>query len=247
MKKILVGLFILMAFISNAKTYNLVTLQYPPYEYEEEGIKKGFIIEIMQEIFNNLNLDYNIEVLPWKRAMSMVKNGDSDLIFTIYKNDEREEYIDFSDEILVMQKASFFTLKENNEIRYFGDFDNLINYKIGTEFDVSYGKKFDKAVAKGLLCRHDVINSEINVKKLINKRVELIVSNEYGALYFLKKHKALDRIKKLEPAIEEIPSYIGFSKKNNLEGVKKMVEDELRRLKANGRYQEIIEGYFLED
>lgn len=37
-----------------AKTLEVVTLQYPPFEYMENGKLKGVVVEIVQEVFNRM-------------------------------------------------------------------------------------------------------------------------------------------------------------------------------------------------
>lgn len=246
MKKIFVIFLFCMNVILYGGTYNLVTLQYPPYQYEENGEKKGFVMQIIDEVFHRLGEDYNLEIIAWKRALKMVEDGDADIIFTIYKNDEREKFLDYSNEILIPQKTAFFVLKDNL-IKYNGDFENLSDYIVGTVFGVSYGFKFDEAIKKNELKTESVMTGDINIKKLLDKRIDLIVSNEYGAMYLMKKYSKLDKIKKLEPILEEIPSYIAFSKKKNLGELRDRFDKELKKMKDEGRYQEIILEFFLSE
>ncbi len=56
-----------------AETLELVTLQYPPYEYEENGEVKGLAVEIVKEVFKRLDQPISIKVYPWARSLDNVK------------------------------------------------------------------------------------------------------------------------------------------------------------------------------
>ena len=76
MKKIssmLSVLLLLMVFgYSNAVALELVTLQYPPYEYLENGEVKGVAVEIVQEVFTRMNKPITITVHPWDRSSNIL-------------------------------------------------------------------------------------------------------------------------------------------------------------------------------
>lgn len=78
-----------------------MTLHYPPYIYEESGSLKGVAVEIIQEVFSRMNQPINISVLPWARAIKQIQSNQADGIFTIYKTEDREKFVDFSLEPLL--------------------------------------------------------------------------------------------------------------------------------------------------
>ncbi len=108
----------------NERIIELVTLQYPPYEYEEDGEVKGIAVDIITEGFTRLGYEVDITLYPWTRALNMVKNGDADGIFTAYKTEERLTFADYSNEILIQQSVSLFVTKGSN-IQFDGDLNNV--------------------------------------------------------------------------------------------------------------------------
>ncbi len=52
----------------NERIIELVTLQYPPYEYEEDGEVKGIAVDIITEGFTRLGYEVDITLYPWTRA-----------------------------------------------------------------------------------------------------------------------------------------------------------------------------------
>jgi len=77
------------------KPLRLVTLSFRPFIYSEGGKIKGIDAEILKELFRRSNIKYEIEILPWKRALFETKQGTADAVFPAFITAEREEYADF--------------------------------------------------------------------------------------------------------------------------------------------------------
>lgn len=245
MKRIYI-IFITILLIGNLKgeTIELVTLQYPPYIYQHQNEVIGIAVDIVKEAFNRMDKSVNITILPWLRALNMIKEGEAYGIFTIYKTEEREIFADFSNEILIEQIISLF-IKYNSGISFDGNLLSLKNYKIGTVRGVSYGSKFDQAIQSKALKNFDEAGTgEQNILKLEAGRVDIIVSNKYGALEIIKNLKLEQKIKELSPEIESLPSYIAFSKKRQLSKIRDELDAKLKEMKEDGTYDKIINSYF---
>lgn len=227
-----------------ATTLELVTLQYPPYAYIETGELKGFVVEIVKEGFRRMQQPINIRLFPWARSIKMIENGTADAIFTAYKTPEREAFADYSREVLMPQVVSLFVLKDSF-ITFNGDLSKLSHYVIGAVWKISYGNIFDEAV------KNETINTstlaytgETNINMFLHKRFDILVSNKYGAFYFLKNKGAMKQVKELSPAVENVPSYIAFSKKRNLASFRDKFDEKLIEMKKDGTYNRIINSYF---
>ena len=145
----LTGLF-LSGSTACAATYRFVTLEYPPYEYSENGVIKGAAVEIVKETFKLMGHDVNIEIWPWARSIEMLKNGEADGIFTFFKTPERENFTHFSKEIIIPQKISLWVKKESR-IVFNGNLSGLKKFSFGVVRKTSYGDKFDNAVKNGTI------------------------------------------------------------------------------------------------
>lgn len=223
-----------------AKTLEVVTLQYPPFEYVENGKLKGVVVEIVQEVFSRMQQPINISLLPWARSVKMIENGTADAIFTIYKTPEREVFADYSQEVLMPQVVSFFALKDS-PVTFDGDLGKLSNYLIGTVWKINYGEIFNEALEnKKIKTINLAYTGEINIDMLLHKRFDILVSNKYGALHVLKNKGLMDQVKELSPEIENVPSYIAFSKKRNLSSIRDKFDEILSKMKKDGTYDQIV-------
>lgn len=221
----------------------LVTLDFPPLEFlSDAGQVDGAAVLVVKEVLAGLGYDAEIQLLPWARSLSLVKEGRADAIFTAYKNAEREVYLDYSREVLIPQVVSFY-VRAGSKLTYDGGFAALRGKTIGTVSTISYGAAFDEAKGRLGLKTERVESLDLNIKKLLAGRVDYVISNRYSAQVEIERQKADKDITELLPAVEVTPSYVAFSKKTKLTGLREKFDKGLRKLVKSGRYQTILEQY----
>ncbi|MBN1969821.1 MAG: transporter substrate-binding domain-containing protein [Candidatus Delongbacteria bacterium] len=241
---LLLMLFFCFCYSREAVELNLVTLQYPPYQFEEDGVVKGVVIDLLKETFKRMDQPYKITVLPWARAIKYIEYGEVDGIFTIYKTREREAFADYSTEVLMPQVISLFVRSDSN-IEFYGDLSKLSRYKIGVVRSVSYGIYFDKAIKDGTFRSiKEVAVGEENFKGLDTGLIDIVVSNKFGGVDIINELKLNNNIKMLSFDLDSVSSYIAFSKEKNLTKTRDKFDLVLKKMKADGSYSRIIENYF---
>jgi polar amino acid transport system substrate-binding protein len=245
-RKLAIGLGASLLIASHAcsEPLQILTLPYPPYQYEENGQLKGFVAAIVKEVFKRMDQPITITVYPFVRALKMIEDGEADAIFTFAKNPEREVFSDFPAEVLVDQKMSLF-VPNNSPISFDGGLSKLRQYQIGVVIGYRYGPVFDEAVKNGILPNIQETNSpESNAKKLEAGRIDLWMSNREQPLFTIKKLGFSEAIKELKPEVQLIPSYIAFSKKRNLGNISERFSNKLREMKSDGTYKRLIAEYW---
>jgi polar amino acid transport system substrate-binding protein len=90
----------------------VVTENYPPYSYEQEGKITGTSTDIVKCIMDESGLEYKIEVLPWARAYEMALNRDDVLIYNIMRTPERETLFNW---IALLGEAKFYLMGRSEE------------------------------------------------------------------------------------------------------------------------------------
>lgn len=227
------------------KRLKLFTLQYPPYQFLDNNEIKGVAYDIVAELFNRAGYTISIEVHPWTKTLDMVKNGEADAVFTIYHTEEREKFLDYTSEILIIQQTAFFKLKDN-DIIFDGDFNNLKGLSVATVKGVNYGTEFEKAAELNIFKIYDnAIDGQDSIENLVSRKTDLMVSNVRGARYLAVKLNQSDKIEMLTPVLENIPSYLAFSKYNDYTEIKNIYESELKKMKQDGTYNNILKKYFM--
>lgn len=225
-----------------ADTFKLVTFEYPPYEYTENGEVKGMAVDIVREAFKLMNHEASIEVLPWPRCQVLFERGEVDGIFTFFQNDERQAFTLFSKEIVVTQTIALWTLK-NTAIEFNGDLTRLQPYNFGITPKTSYGERFDTAVKYELLRTEAAHSIESNIRKLVNGRIDIWVSNRDGAHHELKRLGLIGLVRELKHPIQVVPAFMGFSKLRNHTALRDAFDQALATLKRTGAYDAIVGKY----
>lgn len=187
-----------------------VTEAYPPYEYLENGILKGYDIDVLEEAAKLAGIEYEINLVPWKRAITMVKDGSAAAIFCLFKTPEREEFLYFPEVPLSIEINRLFANKH-----FTGDIWKISDLKgktVGTVADYSYGKEFD---AYENVIKETASNQEILFKKLQGNRYSLIVNNELVTWYKIRElGMEEENFRPLGLIVSREPLYIAFSKKH---------------------------------
>ena len=220
MRKIILMFVILLIGVALiAEPLKLVTLKYPPYQYLEGERITGKVPPILDKTFFKLGYEIEISVHPWEKSLEMVKNKEADAIFTIFKTPEREKFLNYSDVILVMQKTAFFS-KTGSDLDFTGNMEDIKDLSIGVVNSVSYGDIFDNGVKDNNLKTVVFKSTEACFKALIEDKVDLVVNNLDGANFLINEMKINKLVTQNGPAIEEIPSYLAFAKKDGLNELK---------------------------
>lgn len=235
-----------MSAAARDEAVRLVTFDYPPYEYQDAAGADGIVVRIVRRAFAHMGEKVVIHVLPWKRALTMVRAGTADGIFTAYKTEARLRFLDYSQTVLMPQTLSIWA-RRGSRVPYDGTLESLSDTPLGLVRDISYGAHVDGAVrARALRMLDYAPVSAQNITKLLVGRTDAVIMNRYGAMYHLAKQQGTGKVVELQPEISSVPSYIAFSKVNNLTGLRDRLDAVLETMITSGEYQAIIDGYFAE-
>lgn len=161
----------------------------PPYTIGQEGdiCEEGLTVEIFDELFGRLGLEYEIRLVPWARAIDSVRHRTCDGIPLLIKTEERERFLRFSDPVV-----------ENRELLYFlpdrlGNFqweqlDDLKPYMIGLIRGYAYAEGLMKAIENQTVRVSYSKDSTLNFSMLRAGRVDLIIEDESVAGPLLAAH-----------------------------------------------------------
>ncbi len=230
--------------MASAEEFSILTFEYAPYSYTAgNGEVKGSAVDVVREAFRRTGHTARIKVVPFARALVMLKDGLADGFFTAYKNPEREVYADFSREVVMPQVQVLF-VNSKSTIEFDGDLAKLGAYRFGAVTDMSYGSVFDAAVNNKAISKIERVTTQAaNFRKLAVNRVDVVPCNRDIGLYEISELKLQGKIKYLTPSVQSIPSYIAYSKLRNLGDLRDKLDEALRDMKSDGTHQRIVEQY----
>lgn len=215
---------------------------WPPYEWTENGVLKGFHIDLLKEVAAELHLQVHFKSYPWKRAINMVESGDADAIIYLARTAKREQFALYVDgNQLHLARIGFFTLKKwKHIILYSGDFEQLKNSRICTQYGQTYGTAFEQAT---YLMKDEVRTEEQVLKMLLAGRCEIAVGYLDDYKIAVQQMGLEKEIVFLTPYLSEHPMYVAFSKAKKHEKLAARFAEGMKVFKGKFRYQELLKKY----
>lgn len=229
------------ASLIQAQTIQVVTEDWPPFNYMEEGKIKGLSTEIVRQTLDQAGLSYEIALYPWARAFHMASEGENVLIYTITRTPEREDRFfwigPFAERVIHL-----FSLKNREDIQI-NSIDDIQKYRVGVMQNDAVHEFFkEKGFQEGMHFQV-VSNEEQNMRKLFAGRIDLLPGNALSlAFKFKKMGLPFQKTEKKFKLIDKGGYYMAFGKKTPEKTVKK-VENSFQALQEKGIIRETEEKY----
>ena len=96
-----------------------------PYDYNENGVAKGYSIDYLNLIAKKIGVTFEYETDRWSNLIQKIKNREIDVIHPLSINDKRKKYLHFT-EVLFNNDAAIVTNDINKDIKSLNDLDNKI-------------------------------------------------------------------------------------------------------------------------
>ncbi len=244
MKKFIISLLFLMLSVSAySQEVTIVTEDFPPYNYEEEGVAKGISSEVVQAVLQEIGMTAGITFYSWARAYNHTLTKKNYLIYSIARIPEREELFHWVGTI-APYNTSLYKLQARRDITV-ASLDDAKRYVIGCSLDdviTIYLKE------QGFSRLDTVARDTLNLRKLIGARVDLIAYDEASFVYKMQQEKLdiskFERVYRLEDLSDNL--YMAFSKTSDPAVVEKF-RDGLRTIKENGIFENIQKKYSFDE
>lgn len=229
------------------------TLNYPPYEFEENNEAKGLAVDIIRHVFSRMD-DRKVTFLfsSWGRSLLETKQGNQDILFNAGVYEERKKWGIYVNSVLIEQQYVFFALKDSN-FTINENINNVEKLILGTKMHYRYGtgklrKALDdnhfKAVSK-------VSTIEQNVQMLLKKRIDTFVGDYLPAMHYITQNCLLDKIRVIKRddnganfVALKWNTYMLISKKSVLASEVNQINSVMNDMKSDGTFDTLVEPYF---
>jgi len=171
--------------INYIKTKKVITVSnevdYEPIDFAINNKPMGYSIELLELLLKDTGLKIKYKTDTWTNLYKDFKNGEIDLIHTIYKDDERDKIFNFSKGYL-SGVHSYIQRKDSKDIRSLKDL-------FGKTVGVTKGW-YQEIVLRDYPEIKKVYLPDINTKldALFHKEIDAFISDRYVASYFIKKY-----------------------------------------------------------
>ncbi len=152
-----------------------------PYNFNENGIPKGFSIDFMDLLAHKLNINIKyISGYSWNEYLNLIKQEKIDVISNIVDTKDREKYINFTTPFTKSKKAIFSNIKGLNSLK---DLDNkTVAIPEGFFIDGYLKKRYPKIKIK----RYK--NTLECIIAVVNKEADALIENYSVVNYLIKKN-----------------------------------------------------------
>ncbi len=233
-----------------AETISLVADEWPPFNGVPNSGNEGFIVDVARAVFEKNGVRVAYEILPWKRAVEMTREGLYNGIIGATKA-EAPDFIFHSEELFKFYDA--FYVKKGSSWRFIQKTD--IEYgPIGVIEGYEYNQWLLDYIQihKNNLDRVQIITGENplerNILKLIDGRIDTVIDNENVILNIARQMNVLDQIVLAGYTTESSSIYIAFSPKlPKSKTYAKILNQGIVDLRETGEFKKILMKYGLKD
>ncbi|AZL16034.1 substrate-binding periplasmic protein [Rickettsiales endosymbiont of Stachyamoeba lipophora] len=230
--------------VSSSKVISVTADLWCPYNCDPASNAPGIVIEILKDIFEPRGYNIKYSLNEWTKAIKLTREGDYTALPATYKSDAPD--LLFPKDPIVTSTANFYALKDN--AWHFNGVDSLkrIKNKILLIEGYSYGEFIDDIIAKnpdGFQRTKGVVALTDNINAVLGGNNDVLIADhnvlKYN-LFLMNQVGRIEAVSKLKP--EGI--YIAFSNKiNNAEVLLKIFEDGFKKLKEEGKLNDMLFKY----
>ena len=209
---------------------SILTEEYPPFNFTQNGKLTGVTTKVVQEITRRLGVTVSIEVVPWARGYERLCTEPNIVLFSTARTPERESIFHWVGPIYSLRLGFYARKADARHIRSLNAAKRMGS--IAT-YRADFGEQTLKSL--GFTNLDSSNNPQSCVRKLMSGRVDLWFSDNIGATKVAREAG-------IDPnEIEEVftykqnSSYIAFSKQTSLTVVQQW-QKTLDEIKADGTF-----------
>lgn len=232
-------LFACLSLAAQGQPLRIVSEAWPPYIHDDNGVLRGLDYEAAHTVLQRLGVEVEWQLLPWRRCLMAMEQGQADGILGIFHTPEREASMLFPHEPLSQVELVLFYAKANPHP--FHSLADLRGLKIGVSAGYWYS---DRAFREStLFTREPAPSHAANFGKLVRKRVDLVINDRRGG-HFVLAQTGLDRHVRQHPrVISRDQMYLGLRRDAGLEELARRFANELHRFKREPAYAALQARY----
>lgn len=150
----------------------IVTTEYSPYSYQEQGEAYGYSVEVMLALLEKVPYKPEIEFLPWARTYKTGLERPNTLIFSLARTPQREDNFEWIGKLFPM-KTYLYIAANRNDIKI-TNLDEARKYVIS---GVIEGAPSKWLAEQGFEMFNSTGVYESRIRMLMNGRIDVLLSD----------------------------------------------------------------------
>jgi len=173
-----------MVSFARAESLKILTEEFPPFNYTENGKITGFSTEVVRAVLKEVKMEGKFQSMPWARAYETAQSADSVLIYSMGRTPQREKLFKWVGVVAPTQHY-LYSLPQRKLV--FEQLEQAQAFQIGT-VNEDVGEQF--LISQGFIKGKNLQSSikyELNYEKLKLGRVDLWIIPDLVATYLARK------------------------------------------------------------
>ena len=242
MKVLVLFLVLMMSFSSFAKSISIRADEWYPMNGTPESNKPGYMIELMQTIFEPLGFQIDYQLMPWKKALASVNGGFTDCVVGAVKK-EAPSLLYPADHR--GKDVNGLYVRTDDGWKFDGQIQSLRNRKVGVILGYFYGNGLDRYLRQNVGQAVQFVDNkeplDTNIKKLLNGKVDTIIEST-SVMNARLNDQGLKEAVRYEASFGE-PSelYVACHPKNK--AIIEKIDQRIPKLRQSGHLKNILDRY----
>ncbi|HDS1737163.1 MULTISPECIES: transporter substrate-binding domain-containing protein [Pseudomonas] len=221
--------------LAQAERLRLVSDDWAPYLYQENGQPKGLDYEVAEAVFQRLGVEVDWQFLPWKRCLAMVEQGLADGVLDIFQSEARNVFMVFPDEPL--STVEFVLVRKRSQRPPVQRLEDLKGLSVGISPGYNYGSAFNQSP---LFRREPGPTHEANFGKLMLDRIDLLVTDRRVSRHLQQRLGLVGQVEEQPLVVSRDQQFLGLVRKPGRDKLARAFADELRHFKQEPAYAALI-------
>ncbi|MBU0935015.1 MAG: transporter substrate-binding domain-containing protein [Spirochaetes bacterium] len=242
------------------KKIRLATLDWPPY-IGQQLRGQGWVQQVTVALLASRGYELKISYFPWARAVSLVENGEYDILYPEYyiapqepsdfiQNTRRLDHLELSEELpggpVALVKRRDFAFE------FSGDLRELHGLRIGVVQGYQNTPEFDARMAAGAFVISYAVDDFQNAQKLFYGRIDILVGDPLVITHSIlasdlsrdEKNDMLQELEPVYPILQENSLYYAVSTRNSAwQSLLADLNQAIAEFKASGELNRLIADF----
>ncbi|MGB4263444.1 MAG: transporter substrate-binding domain-containing protein [Fervidobacterium sp.] len=232
----------LQQYVLAGNVLEFVTIQWPPYEFSQNGDIIGSDVEIIREVFKRLGYRSLFYMEIPSRALQKVKSEAYDGVFSVWKSEDRETFLNYSSEPISSTLEAIWYLKSNaqkmGDILHSANTNYICGYVNGCAYDEHFWQ---------LKCKKIPLESdEMGFKLLKAGRIDAFETAYLTGKFVATQMGIYNELDFMYISSQSRPQYLAFTKNIHGSYLAKMFSDGVKRFQGTNDYRKILLRYGIE-
>lgn len=239
--RLLLALVLLPFWASAGEKIIMVVEIWPPYRIGSADAKNisGIDIDIIKRMETALGYTIEMQRHPFARSLEMIKTGQADLITSIAKTPEREQFINYIPTSYSSVGPVFYAQKAlADKIK---SYEDLYRYNIGYSLDSAYFEPFNSDTK---LHKTGISTEKQLLDMLVLGRLDVIIGTNPNLAYDVNRHGYKDKIRSTAyvPSVKT-PLYFGTPKGTKHKELAAKIDLFFKEIIKSGEMEQILNRY----